>query len=312
MHSKKAIMAIGTLIIFIAMILISAIVAGFLIGTTGILQQRASFVSKETESRLTAGVEVLSLYSNANVSSERINDYEILTRLSSGSYPMNIRYISLVFNTKDNSYPMSVQDDFYATYSTIEVPSLSINSSSFNILDLDQDGLEESIYLRRYNATNDTVDYISNTTYIIFNFSQGGYMRMNIGNLSNVSINHSTSLKYIDYPIDADGKIYGFVQMNAKVYANYTAPTFRITEYPKKCTFDSIISFERFCYQVQLGNNNSVVEKGELFKLRFKIPENLTTDEPFELQVVPKTGAIQRIKGTTPSVIVLKQVVLYP
>lgn len=307
-------MAIGTLIIFIAIILISAIVAGFLIGTTGLLQQRSSLVAKETEERLTAGVEVLNFVAKADVENETINDYTILTRLKAGSDPLNIRYVSLVFTTENYSYPVSLQDNFYSTYGEVEFTDFT-NGTNYSFLDLDSDGRDEFAYL---DVRNYTVEYSNgsnatfNTTYLVLNFSDYGVYELEIGDLYNLSENNTKSLRFVDEKIELEDAVLGFVQIDSKADINYTIPLITITEFPEECNFDTLVSSNRFCYDVQLGNNNSVVEKGELFNLRFSLPELLSTDDNFELQIVPKTGAIERVKGVVPSVIVLKQIVLYP
>ena len=322
MFHKKGMMAIGTLIIFIAIILISAIVAGFLIGTTGILQQRSSFVAKETEDRLTSGVEVLSLVANADVENETLNNYEALVRLKAGSDSMNVRYLSLVFTTEDNSYPISLQDDFYSTFDTIALDEVSNDDKTY-FMDLDYDGQEEYALVdvvqvnRTYsNGTN----YSINQTYFVINFSDddniNGSFRLLLDDLSNVSVNNSVDVYYQDLPIyieDRNGRyVRAFLQLDDEVDVNNTIKNVKITEFPVECTFDNLKDYDKFCYAVQLGDNNSVIEKGELFRLRFKLEQFLGTDDLFEFQIVPKTGAIQRLKGFVPSVIVLKQVVLYP
>lgn len=308
-YSKKAIMAIGTLIIFIAMILISAIVAGFLIGITGILQQRSSYVAKDAENRLTSGLELVSMMAYSDSYMNSLNNYELLVRLSPGSDPINIRNFNLIFNTESDSYAITLQDPIYSTYSSIEVSSLNLGDSE-NIIDIDYDGSEEIVSLVRYN--NDSVvdnSLVSGPTYLVFNFSNFGGYEISLGDLSD---SYTSFINFNDYPIFFENRTYGFIHQNKKFIENDIFPEFTITEFPKKCSFDTIISEEFFCFQTQIGNTNDLIEKGEMFKIRFKISENLKTDSNYELQLVPKTGSIQRIKGTIPSVLVLKQVVLYP
>jgi archaellin len=322
--SKRAEMAIGTLIIFIAMILISAIVAGFLIGTTGILQQRSAMVAKETESRLTSGVEVLNYYVRANVSAETVNHYTILVRLKAGSDPLNIKYVSLVLNTEDNTYPLNIQDESNAMYGSVEFSEMS-NSTELSFLDVDYDGEEEyaDLFFKAENVTLDNGTIVlKNMSYILMNFSDYGEFYYYLGDLSNISENNTLEISGNDIPVftnrsielSGDGavKILGFLQFDMLLTKNNTIPGFTMTEYPEKCSFDTIVGIDRFCYDVQIGNDNSVVEKGESFNLLFSLPEDLGPDSPYELQIVPKTGSIQRINGYIPSVLVLRQVVLYP
>ena len=59
--NKKAVMGIGTLIIFIATILVAAVAAAVLISTSNVLQQRSLLVGQEARKAITDGIEVVSI-----------------------------------------------------------------------------------------------------------------------------------------------------------------------------------------------------------------------------------------------------------
>ncbi len=60
--SKKGEIGIGTLIIFIAMILVAAISASVLIQTATSLQNKALFAGKRTQQQISSGIEALVIY----------------------------------------------------------------------------------------------------------------------------------------------------------------------------------------------------------------------------------------------------------
>ena len=63
-QSKKGIMGIETLIIFIAMIIVAAIAAGVLLRTQGVLQQKSLAVANEARERVVTGLEIISITAN--------------------------------------------------------------------------------------------------------------------------------------------------------------------------------------------------------------------------------------------------------
>ena len=59
---RKAAQGIGTLIIFIALILVAAVAAGVLIQTAGSLQSKSLDVGRQTQEKITADIEVVQVY----------------------------------------------------------------------------------------------------------------------------------------------------------------------------------------------------------------------------------------------------------
>ncbi|MFC2154630.1 archaellin/type IV pilin N-terminal domain-containing protein, partial [Candidatus Altiarchaeota archaeon] len=85
----KGLMGIGTLIIFIAIILVAAVAAAVLISTSGSLQQRALTTGGETESGIATGVDIFSITST-NGSDGNVDYFSIFMRLNPGSDPVKL------------------------------------------------------------------------------------------------------------------------------------------------------------------------------------------------------------------------------
>ncbi len=83
-------MGIGTLIIFIAVIVVSAVAAAVLIGSGGSLEQRSITTMKGTEQEVTSGVSIYSIIGSDASDDGRIEELEMLVRLRPGSDPLNL------------------------------------------------------------------------------------------------------------------------------------------------------------------------------------------------------------------------------
>ena len=79
---------IGTLIVFIAMVLVAAIAAGVLINTAGLLQSQASQTGEEATAEVSDTLQLSTV--TGTVSSSSIETVNIKTRLGAGSGPIDL------------------------------------------------------------------------------------------------------------------------------------------------------------------------------------------------------------------------------
>ncbi len=98
--SKKGTMGVGMLIIFISSILVAAVAAGVMIRSTGMLQQRALEVEESARERLVNKLDIIAVEAICNLSSETVMGFEFISRLSEGSYPLDINEIGMTFNSE--------------------------------------------------------------------------------------------------------------------------------------------------------------------------------------------------------------------
>ncbi len=105
-QNKKAAQGVGTLIVFIALILVSGIAAAVLVQTATSLQSQSTGVSNQVEEKITKGIEVVQV-TVSDVSDGTINQttdiLNILTRLSVGSGPINLDNLLISMDSTTNT-----------------------------------------------------------------------------------------------------------------------------------------------------------------------------------------------------------------
>ncbi len=100
---NKGMMGIGTLIIFIAVILVAAVAAAVLISTAGSLQQRGISTGSQAEEGVSTGAEAVAVMGTDASSSHTIDYFEVLLRMQAGSDPMNLNNTVILVDTATTS-----------------------------------------------------------------------------------------------------------------------------------------------------------------------------------------------------------------
>jgi len=90
---------IGTLIIFIAMVLVAAVAAAVLIQTSGILQQKAQQTGKEATSEVTSNLKIMSVIGTKGT--DNMTSFEVAIENAAGG--SNIDFQQVVINYIDSS-----------------------------------------------------------------------------------------------------------------------------------------------------------------------------------------------------------------
>jgi len=126
-NSKKGDQGIGTLIIFIAMILVAAVAAGVLIQTASSLQSKSLDVGRQSQEKITTDLEVVQVYANdtadGNITGTGVDTVTMVIRLGSGSSPIKLNDLLLKMDTQIGS--QTVQ------YTSGAVPSIANYTVSY-------------------------------------------------------------------------------------------------------------------------------------------------------------------------------------
>ena len=117
LKNNRGDVGVGTLIIFIAMVLVAAVAATVLIYTTGSLQQKATKTSKEASQQISSNIIVEKVLGNRTDGAGAVNDdiQSLLIRIKPdvGTTSIDLRQVIVTVMDKDNRYDLK-----YATVGT--------------------------------------------------------------------------------------------------------------------------------------------------------------------------------------------------
>lgn len=322
--NKKSLISLEALIILIAIIVIAAIAAGVILRQSGVLSQRAITVGDQSRERLVSGLEIITFTGTANISDESLNDFELLLRLKPGSLPIQLKNLKILFTTQN----VAISSSLAHTTATDLFTDIDISGASSNWINITD--IEDNILESSFPNTKEQVRYNSATNNLEVNFSYasnyvdeddegnlpGALATVSIGDLSSAGTT-PVAISVIDQPLEVNGVTIAFVTISgtATVDNSLTGTTATIFNTPSNnvCRFDKLISEKRFCFVNKIGNGDTTVDSGELVGLRFKMkPFNLVPIETiYEIQLLPKEGAIESIHAVTPSTLVVENTKLW-
>ena len=103
--NDRAEVGVGTLIVFIAMVLVAAVAAAVLINTTGTLQQRAQATGKEATQEVSSNLKVVNVYGErtATGATDKIVQLKIHAQLSAGAQDMDLSKLIVRFSDGTNA-----------------------------------------------------------------------------------------------------------------------------------------------------------------------------------------------------------------
>nr|P27802.1 RecName: Full=Flagellin A; Flags: Precursor [Methanococcus voltae]AAA73073.1 flagellin [Methanococcus voltae] len=96
MNNKKGATGVGTLIVFIAMVLVAAVAASVLINTSGFLQQKASSTGTESTEQVSTGLKMFQ--TSGKLNEPIIDRLTIYVTPSPGSKPVDLKNTKLLMN----------------------------------------------------------------------------------------------------------------------------------------------------------------------------------------------------------------------
>jgi flagellin-like protein len=305
--NKKAEMGVGTLIIFIAMLLVAAVAAGVLIQTAGSLQEKSLSTGQQARAQISTNARVIEV-SATDGRNGNVTDFQEIIKLSPGSDAIKLDQIIFTFNTKDQTSTLKYKGtdgiceknnvDGYNTWNDEEI-GLITNTTNYTLAeDLDDDGVDDYLYI---NGT-DNLNWV-------FELSSVGTLLFNTGE----DIDDSSSACV---PID-----------NTVLITNVTDTFGTLTIVGDSCTNDTIddnVSVIVSPYRLgegyftgtyeQTGTNHVAgnLQRGDIIRFCFEAPGEIQEDEEVRLNFIPKIGTPTLTQFVTPDVVSTQRVYLYP
>jgi len=136
---------IGTLIVFIAMVLVAAIAAGVLINTAGLLQSQAEATGEETSQQVSDRVIVQTVIGTANASDSNaaLEEINLTVRRSPGAGDIDLSNVIIEVFANGESETLTDGDGFEISEITNDGDVLSDSSDraelAFNLTDVGDD-----------------------------------------------------------------------------------------------------------------------------------------------------------------------------
>jgi flagellin-like protein len=94
---------IGTLIIFIALVLVAAVAAGVLVNTAGELQSRASDTGDDAQAQVSNQIDVVSATGDTNGGGGPVEQITLVVKKSPGSDPIDLSEATIEYTSSTNS-----------------------------------------------------------------------------------------------------------------------------------------------------------------------------------------------------------------
>lgn len=141
-NGEKGQVGIGTLIVFIAMVLVAAIAAAVLINTSGLLQEQAQATGQQTTEQVSTGLNIDNVVGSVD-SNDNVTWINMTVSLQAGSGDIDLGNTTVSYVDDQTSVNLIPSEDSAVNISTVRDDGDSIDNGS--LLDDDMDQAELAI-----------------------------------------------------------------------------------------------------------------------------------------------------------------------
>jgi len=308
MHSKAE-MGVGTLIVFISMLLVAAVAAGVLIQTAGSLQEKGIETGKQAQSQISTHAEIIEV-SATDGRNGNLTDFNQLVKLSPGSDAIKLDQVIVTVNTVDGTATLK----YRGTSGTCDLD----NSNGYNSWNTESIDVEVDTSVNDFTLAEDLDDDSSDDYVYVFTDGGGGndylYFNLTSAGLINVSLGAnidggSVTLDVDDQPVTNGSTVFAYVSVNGDASSAVINASVSFVVTPKE------LGEGYFTAEYQQQGTNYIagtLQRGDMIKLCYEAPRAINEDEELRLNFIPKIGSSTLTEFTTPEVISTERVYLYP
>ncbi len=308
MRDKKGEMGVGTLIVFIAMLLVAAVAAGVLLQTAGSLQEKSLSTGQQAKSQISTNARVIEV-SATDGRNGNLTDFQQIMKLSPGSDPIKIDQVIFTFNTKDQTSTLKYKGtngiceknnvNGFNTWNEEQVSLLNSTVDMYTLAeDLDDDGTDDYLYLS--NTTSLTYTFVLSSAG---NFSLSSGQDISDASTAPVSVPYSGT-------VTNGTDTFAYLTVSGSTATNDTIDdnvSVIVTPYKLGEGYFTVVYEQKGTNWVD-GN----LQRGDIIRLCFESPGEIQEDEQVRLNFIPKIGTATLTQFVTPDVISTERVYLYP
>jgi len=305
---KKAEMGVGTLIVFIAMLLVAAVAAGVLLQTAGSLQEKSLTTGQQARAQISTHAETIEV-SATDGRNGNLSEFQQIIKLAPGSDSIKLNQIIFTFNTKDNTATLKYRGTSGICEQNINNGYNTLNEEEINT---DVDDQDNNFTLAEDLDDDGQTDYLrTNGSNILFNLSSAGIINVAMG--TNITFNNETNnvTFALSQGVVSNGTTtFAYVEITGQTFVNNTIVgnmTFTVTPYH--------LGEGYFCAVYEQSGTNWVagnLQRGDILRICYEAPRDVTEDEEVRLNFIPKIGTATLTQFVTPDVISTERVYLYP
>jgi len=109
LKNNKADVGIGTLIVFIAMVLVAAVAAAVLIQTSGVLQQKAQQTGKEATAEVASNLKISSVVGKTDTSNAKVQLINVTMELAAGGSSIDFSKVVVKYINETTTTTLNLQ-----------------------------------------------------------------------------------------------------------------------------------------------------------------------------------------------------------
>ncbi len=308
-RNNKAEMAVGTLIIFIAMVLVAAIAAGVVIQTATALQNKALLTGERAKAQVGTGIQTILIYGEDG-NDKDLESFYMKLKLSPGSDALKFEDMLLEVDTttssSDNIYGEQFREMDLNTWYQFDSDKVDLNGDSY------------PDYIRFNGTSNGNMSYT-----FLFNISNESATESFIVTVpvtmsaDSLTTNLSAASAALPFEMEMFGSTitdgtnkYGTLQVVGKSYTS------------NQLADDTVVlvshgsALEQGAYSVDYllkGTTwkDGYLQRGDIVKMVMIAPHIIQEDEELDVRIVPKTGSPRSVAIVVPDLVNAKRVYMF-